>query len=80
MPKGESQNINLASERGALKVEYCMEAKIENHFLKVFRFRGKSADFFGVKIEIYSSKDDLKPLFNIYNEISKVQEEKDVVK
>ncbi len=57
-----------------------MDAKINNHYLKIRKFKGIEADFRGVKIEVYKSKSDLKPIFSVYNEVSKseIKEEKDV--
>jgi len=57
-----------------------MDAKINNHYLKIRKFKGIGADFRGVKIEVYKSKSDLRPIFSVYNEVSKpeIKEEKDV--
>lgn len=57
-----------------------MSEKINKHFIKVRKFRGIGADFRGVKIEVYKSVADDKPLFSVYNEVSKSQipDEKDV--
>ena len=57
-----------------------MSDRINDHYIKVRKFRGIGADFRGVKIEIYKSEVDDKPIFSIYNEVSKSQipDEKDV--